>query len=620
MGRSLDASSARSTSSAITIIWALVACAAAGCGSSAPTPGGGMILPGEIETQNKSKAFASEHIRFEEITDFAGIDFVYKNGSEHDYSVILESLGGGVAVFDFDADGNLDLYFAQGGGFSETTSAGVKEIGIHGLPSLMLRGDGAGRFVDVTDLTRTKAGNFYSHGCHVGDYDADGFPDLLVTGYGGLQFFRNQGDGTFQEVTQEVGFTDTSWSTGVAWADFDEDGHLDCFVQHYVNWSFENDPHCGGPQEGLREICPPKLFKGLPDILYMSNGDGTFRDASLYAGLRNNTVDKRNDDGNGLGVIVGDVEMDGDLDIYVANDTTPNFLYVNDGTGAFEEVGRQNGVALDLEGESNGSMGVDIVDFDNDGDFDLWAANYEFESFALYRNQDNGYFRHYSNQAGISRLGDLFVGFGTAFFDADLDGDEDVVVANGHVVKYPTGTPLLQIPLLLENVEVQGQAYFNKVKFPDESYFSQVHMGRGLAIGDLDNDGRQDVIISNSSVDFAENASEERAVILRNTSIDPNHWLQVRLVGTATTRNGIGSILKLTTIRSDGTSREQLRIIKGGGTYLSQNDLRPTFGIPHGDTLQSLQITWPSKSEKTQVVTEFDWDQTLTIVEPREGG
>ncbi|HEV3003407.1 MAG TPA: VCBS repeat-containing protein, partial [Pirellulales bacterium] len=307
------------------------------------------------------------------------MSFSYQNGRSAGFYTILESLGGGVALFDFDNDGRHDVFFTGGGRF-------IEEKQPSGLPSSLWHNLGDWHFSDVTAPADVGRSPHYSHGCAAGDFDNDGFSDLLVTGYGGLLLFHNQGDGTFLECSRSAALDDTSWSTSAAWGDLDGDNQLDLYVAHYVDWSPSHDPRCPGEgslsplraklasaRPDIREICSPRSFAPLPDVVYYSNGDGTFRDATSEARLRTDA----DMCGRGLGVVMGDIDLDGDLDIYVANDTDDNFLYLNDGQGRFNEVAALEGVARGATGAAQGSMGVDLGDHNLDGLPDLWVVNFE---------------------------------------------------------------------------------------------------------------------------------------------------------------------------------------------------------------------------------------------------
>jgi hypothetical protein len=516
------------------------------------------------------------------------IDFTYRNGKEAEQNAILESLGGGVGVFDYDADDQPDLIFAGGGGFDDEGQP-------RGLSSVLYRGNSSGRFQDTSLPAGIPASQHYTHGIAAADFDSDGFPDVLVTGYGGITLWHNHGDGTFTDATVDSQIDDRSWSSSAGWGDIDGDGNLDLYLAHYVDWSPANNPRCSGGRNNAADVCPPRRFQGLDDSLYLSNGDGTFRDASVSSGLVKQ--------GKGLGVILVDIDQDGDLDIYVANDTTDNFLYFNDGQGHLSERGMASGTAVDDQGVSNGSMGVAVLDFGNQGLPDLWVANFEDETFALYRNEGNGLFRHSSAQVGLSALGTLLVGFGTVCGDFDGDGDEDIAVANGHVVHHPANAPVRQLPLLLLN----DHQRFLRMSFPQDTYLGSPHTGRGLAMGDLDHDGDLDLVFCNSN---------EPAAIEMNVSAPLGAWLKIRLIGTRSNRDAVGAYCVIRT-----TGGDQLRHRYGGGSYLSTSDCHLCFGIPKERTLRSLEVHWPGGqvtrlSHDDLVERGIDHSPFLTIVEP----
>ena len=555
-----------------------------------PNDIGDNVVPTDSNTNNAlGSANVGLDIKLVELTGPDIVDFTYRNGRESGNNAILESLGGGVALLDFDNDGLLDI-FLPGGGTYEGKN-------VRGLSAGLFRNLGEMKFVEVTDLAGTTPDGLYSHGAQIGDFDNDGFSDVLVTGYGSLQLFHNQGDGTFLEVHEAAHLTSRSWSSSAAWGDFNGDSFLDLYVCNYVSWSFDNHPTCPGPEPGQIEICPPKSFEGLADSLYFNNGDGTFRDVSKESGIH---LEDKISDAKGLGVLVGDVDRDNDVDIYVANDTEANFLYLNNGNGTFKELGLLHSVAFDSVGGANGSMGVDMGDYNNDLEPDLWVANYEQESFALYENRGRGRFLHVSDKTGVSSLGGLFVGFGTLFWDLDLDGDEDLVVANGHVIKYPTSKRVDQLPLLLINDK--GQRFVRKRFDPGDDYFGTPHSGRGLAIGDLDEDGDADMVFANNV---------QPAAIIDNRTENANHWVRVRLIGRRGNRDAVGAALILHT-----SSGDQLRMIKGGGSYLSQSESRLYWGVAEGSTLTGLTIIWPSGLE--QKLDSITLDDTHVVLEPVE--
>ena len=412
----------------------------------------------------------------------------------------------------------------------------------------------------------------------------------MITGYGGLQLLRNQGDGSFLKVQANLsGLTDSQWSSAAAWSDLNQDGWLDLYVGHYVDWSFENHPFCPSAKDSkVREICSPRQFQSLNDTVYLSNGDGTFREATEYCNLKPG--------GKCLGVVSLDIDRDGDADLYVANDTTHNFLYLNDGEGRFDEVGELSGVALDDHGIPNGSMGVDAGDYNQDGQFDLWVANYESEAFALYRQSSDALFTFVSHVQGIRAIESEFVGFGTLFCDADLDGDEDLFVSNGHVILHPTLAPRKQLPLVLENLSNQ----FKRIRWPEDHVLGQPAEGRGLAQVDLDQDGAPDLVFA---------PVDESPKVLKNNVGRQGTPLSIRLIGTQGNRTAVGAVVEVKTDRST-----QVRACKGGGSYLSTSENRLFFGLPDGESLREIRVHW-SLGQET-VLTPPENPVSVTIVEP----
>lgn len=552
---------------------------ASGCNTQ-PLPSNEEAKPVEVQTV----AASTEPLHLRNVTTSSGLKAIYRNGREAGENSILESLGGGVAIVDFDRDGVLDLCFPGGGRLGPNRR-------ITGVPTSLWRGRGDLTFADVSSLAQIAESRFYSHASISGDFDNDGFADLLVTGYGGLQLFHNLGDGTFREQAIPAGLDDDQWSSSAAWGDFDGDGNLDLYVAHYVNWSWENHPRCLSAVGTVPDVCGPRDFEPLDDLLYFSNGDGTFRSAASEAGLVPG--------GKGLGVVAADVNSDGRLDIYVANDTTHNFLYINKGGGTFEETGFVSGTAVDEQGVPNGSMGIAVLDFDLNLRPDIWVANYENETFALYRNEGEGNFVSVSKSAGITSLGGLYVGFGTVAMDLELDGNEDIVVANGHVMYHTENHPGPQEPIVLRN---GGQGRFMRESFPAASYFSEGHWGRGVAQGDLDENGLSDLVFSNTN---------EPAAIIANETETQHTSLTTRLVGVRSNRDGIGTRLILET-----TAGQVFRTICGGGSYLSQSDYALIWGIPTGAKVTRLTVYWPSG--KVQEIDAQSVDGARMIIEPSE--
>jgi hypothetical protein len=514
---------------------------------------------------------------FQDVTAASGLHAEYHNGEEAGYFTILESLGGGVALLDYDGDGLLDVY-VPGGGYFEGQA-------IRGYPGKLFKNLGEFRFRDVTHDAGLDQPVFYLHGCAVADYDRDGWPDLLVTGYGRVALFHNEPDGKggrhFVEVTRQVGLTDDLWSTSAAWVDLDGDGYPDLYICHYVDWSLTaNHPRCLDVDGKERDICPPGRFQALPHRLYRNLGGKAFQDVSREAGLR--IEDPRKDFGRGLGVLAIDLNDDNLPDLYVANDESDNFLYLNrsrPGVIRLEEIGLSSGVARDHMGAANGSMGVAAADYDETGRPSLWVTNFEGELHALYHNESRGkqtFFRHVSQPSGIAALGMSNVGWGTGFLDLDHDGREHLLFVNGHPNHHPRGGgSRAQRPILLRNL---GRGRFEPMTAAGGPYFQAEHNARGVAFGDLDNDGRIDLVISQVN---------GPVTLLRNVVQTSNHWLGIMLAGREH-RDIVGAKLTL-----EVSGRRLTRFAQGGGSYLSASDPRIIFGLGSKPQVGRLTITWP---------------------------
>ena len=562
----------------------LVGCVLVGCGAAdVPSP--------PVSGEHSARPPITTEIRFDDVTASTGIEFTYRNGEEAGEVAVLESLGGGVALFDLDGDGDLDLCIPGGGHYSEKKMDGKRDV--LGWPYSIFRNDGDWKFSEVTTSTIVPANQHYSHGAFAADFDNDGFCDLLVTGYGGVLLLRNQGDGTLEELAKSCGLTTNLWSCGAGWGDFNNDGTLDLYVANYMNWSFDHHPFCpvSPSRPAVREICPPREFEGQSDVLYLSNGDGTFRDASQEAGLQAQ--------GKGLGVLVADFDLDGLVDLFVGNDMVPNFQYHNLGGAKFEEVGAVTGTAFDWVGSPQGSMGVDLCDVDSDGLPDLAVANITFGGVSLYHNDGQGHFHHASRELGVFGDKSLFVSWGATFCDFDHDGDDDLLVSNGGVVRYDEeALKVLQRPLLFENK--QGRQLIN-VAPAVGSYFQEGHNARGVAVGDLDNDGRVDAAISRLN---------QPITLLRNTTASTNHWLSLRLIGRSGPRTPIGAIVKTTTAHG-----QRIHQIKGGSSYASTSDRRLMIGLG-AENSAKVEILWPNG--QTQTLTSLAGNTHWIILEGAE--
>jgi hypothetical protein len=537
--------------------------------------------PPEAPAEDGAAALLPPLEIFQDVTAQAGVAFTCRNGEEANHSTLLESLGGGVAVLDFDGDGLPDLFLVGGGYFG-----GKDNREVRGHPCRLYQNLGGWKFRDVTARTGLDKLCFYAHGCAVADYDRDGWPDLLITGYGRVALLHNEDDGhggrTFVEVTAPAGLRDRLWSTSAAWADLDGDGYPDLYICHYVEWSWALHRVCQTDDgDATGDVCPPGNFAGVAHVLYRNNGDGTFTDVSRSAGLRKEPVAA----GMGLGVVAVDVNGDRRPDIYAVNDTTMNFLYVNrssPGTIRLQEMGLESGVAMGDQARPDGSMGVDAADYDGCGRPSLWVTTFEHERHALYHNEctERGIvFRYVTRQAGIAALGPGYVGFGTAFIDLDNDGWEDLVIANGHVRRHPTRAALRQRALLLRN---QGTGCFANITVQGGAYFQVPHRGRGLAVGDLDNDGRPDLVITHLN---------EPVVLLRNdprgAEVARHHWLGIELLGRGR-RDIVGAKV---VVEVDG--RRLTRFAKGGGSYLSSSDRRIVVGLGPAQRVGRVSVIWP---------------------------
>lgn len=507
---------------------------------------------------------------FQDRTADSGVHFTYRNGEEADQYSILESLGGGVALFDFDGDGLLDI-FLTGGGFFD----GPDRDQIKGLTCKLYKNLGGWKFKDVTKEAGLDVPWWYTHGVAVADYDCDGWPDLLVTGYGKLALFHNVSDGNggrrFVDVTDAMGLRDESWNTGAGWADLDGDGFPDLYVCRYADWSFANHPVCAGHQPGVkRDVCPPHRFKPLVHALFHNDRGKAFRNVSVEHGFR--------PAGYGLGVVLADLNGDRRPDIFVSNDLAPNMLYMNRG-GKLEEKASLAGVALNDTGFATAGMGTDAADFDGTGRPALFVTNFQRELHSLYRNLGSELFHYQSEAAGLGALGRVHVGWGTSFVDVDNDGWEDLAIVNGHLYRHPAGSPINQRPYLLRNEDRDGRRVFKDISARGGAVFQTPALARGLAVGDLDNDGWPDLVISNIN---------SPVVLVQNIAAQSCQagWLGVRLVGRAN-RDVVGSHVVV-----EFADRKLTRFAKGGGSYLSASDTRILFGLSSAQAVKRVTVHW----------------------------
>ena len=499
---------------------------------------------------------------------------------------MVETFGSGVAWLDYDNDGFLDLYFANGANLAtKSPSPG----------NMLLHNTGRATFVDVTAPAGVGGNGGFATGVAVGDYDADGLLDIFVTHFGPNVLYRNDGGGTFTDVALKAGLGESSrWSSSAGFFDYDRDGDLDLYVVNYLDYRLEENPHCGFQKEGYRMYCHPSYFDGSLDELYRNDGDGTFTDVSLEAGVANPS-------GKGLGVTFADFDLDGDIDIYVANDAVRNFLYRNDG-GTFLDVAYSAGVGYDTDGKPQAGMGADSADADGDGLPDIFVTNFSDELNALYRNRGRLEFEDVSESRGL-RSTLLPLGFGTKLFDFDNDSDLDIYVTNGHVIDnihlYNPQLSYAQKDLLYENVA----GHFQDISAVSGPAFQIESVGRGAAVGDYDNDGDLDIVVSNCG---------RSPVLMRNDGGNRNHWIAIRVRGAESNSFGLGA-----KVRVEAGGRVQLKEINNVASYLSSHDSRLHFGLGRERNVKRIEIIWPSG--KKQTLRDIPADQTLLIEEVRSG-
>ena len=539
---------------------------------------------------------ASPVTLFEEIPASSGVAFHHEN-SPTAKKYLPETMGGGVALIDFDNDGDLDIFFTNGARIEDLMPVGkVLEKTDRKYWNRLYRNDGGWKFTDVTEKSGLSGvGTGYGMGVAVGDYDNDGFQDLYLTSYGGNVLYRNRGDGTFENVTAKAGVAASGWSTSAGFFDYDNDGKLDLFVCRYLEWTFDNNIPCGDKAPGNQAYCHPDNFKGVTNVLFHNNGDGTFTDVSEQAGVANPA-------GKGLGVAFADYDGDGWTDIYVANDSVMCFLYHNKGDGTFEDVSLKAGAGYNEDGKPFAGMGVDFADYDNDGRPDIFVTDLSQEMYALYRNIGDGYFQYATNQTGVGHATLPFSGWSTKFIDYDNDGWKDIFVAQGHVLDTIRLTApnlnYLQPLLLLRNNKG------NFVRVPPEAAgaaFNSSRPGRGAAFGDIDNDGYIDVVVSNIG---------QSPTILRNTSDKRNHWLAMRLEGRRANRDGIGCRVKIT-MAAGGSQLYEVQTTAG---YLSASDRRIVVGLGADTLVPQIEIRWPGG--RVQTLTRVKANQSLVVREP----
>jgi hypothetical protein len=526
-----------------------------------------------------------------EVTASVGIDFVHNHGGFGD-RFMAETVGSGAGFFDYDNDGDLDVYLVQSGPYPGFTADRI-------FRNTLYRNNGDGSFTDVTEASGA-GDTLYGMGCTFGDYDNDGWLDIYVTNFGPNRLYRNRGDGTFHDVTAEANVGDPRWGTGSGFADYDGDGDLDLYVVNYVEHTTENNIRCG-PAE-FTQYCGPRAYPGTPDVLYQNQGNGTFRDVTAEAGMEQPTVYNV---GTGLGMVWTDFDNDGTPDVYVANDDAANFYYRNRGDGTFEDMSIVAGTAYNEEGKPEAGMGVDAADYDHDGFMDLFLTHFTFETNTLYNNTGVGTFEDRTYSAGLGTPSVLKLAFGTNFIDYDNDGWIDIYIANGHLLD----NVHLTNPTVTYEQEDQLFRNLGNGKFEDQApvsgaYFRQKNVGRGAAFGDYDNDGDIDVLI---------NQSNRPAILLRNEIGNRNHYVLLHLRGRERNRFAIGARARVES--GDLVQYEEIRTESG---FLSQSDLRLHFGLGDRDRVDRVEIRWPNGFVQTLPGDEIVVDGITTIEEPAE--
>ena len=528
---------------------------------------------------------ADTNIQFVDVTQEAGIHYKHVDGRSGQ-KYFMETLGSGAVFFDYDADGDPDLYFVNGAPLPGYVSQEIPT-------NCLYQNNGDGTFTDVTE----KAGvgdTGYGHGCAVGDYNNDGNLDLYVTNYGTNRLYRNNGDGTFTEVAESAGVTEPRWSTSCAFSDYDRDGNLDLYVVNYIVFDIDENPWCGFKEKGIRAYCEPDNFIAQSDTLYRNNGDGTFTDVTKIAGIYNTT-------GKGLGVVWGDYNNDGTPDIYVANDSTENLFYHNNGDGTFEEVGFMVGVALSEDGVAENGMGTAFGDWNNDDWLDLTVTNYAEQTNTLYHNDADGFFTDATATTKTAQLTYPYLGWATAFLDYDNDGYQDLFVANGHLHENlaelgQEGT-YGQRNLLFRNNNANGT--FTEVSETLGTGMKLTDVSRGATFADYDLDGDIDIVVTNSNT---------APRLLRNDGGNGKNYLQIRLTATNGSTDAIGARVKITT-----GNLTQMREVRSGDGYLSQQDLTLHFGIGDYEQVNSIEVRWQSGTK--QLIGNVPANQVLSLEE-----
>jgi hypothetical protein len=546
------------------------------------TIAGSLLLP-------RCSAFALPEPRqfpFAEVPpEKSGIRWVHTSGKSPE-KYLPESSAPGCAFLDYDNDGWMDIYLVNSGKCDFFTPRAP-------LRNALYKNNRDGTFTDVTERAGVPGGG-YGQGVAVGDYDGDGFPDIYVTQYGRSILYHNNRDGTFTDVTEKAGVAAPGWASSAVWFDYDNDGRLDLFVGQFAEFSKELNKPCGIHEDGRIHYCIPKVYSAMPSWLFHNNGDGTFTDVSKESGIASRR-------GKVWGVVATDINNDGLMDLWVSNDTLPDFLFVNRGKGKFDEIAETAGVAYSDAGRARSGMGVDSADFDNDGWMDLFVANLDREIFAIYKNNHDETFDDLAPSTGVGKATKFMSGWGLKFFDYDNDGYLDLLLANGNpddlIATLHGEVTYEEPPLLFHNT---GRSFEN-VSAQSGPVFAKLLSARGMAIGDFDNDGATDVLVA---------INDGAPVLLRNTIGSQNHWLGVNLVGTKSNIDAIGARI---TYQAGDLKQQRMKV--GGGSFLSSHDPRIVLGIGKRTKFDWFQIQWPQPSGKVERITDLPVDRYITIVE-----
>lgn len=532
-----------------------------------------------------------------DITEKTGIKFVH-NGNHTALKYQIETMGSGVALFDCDNDGHLDLYLVNGASYPAPEPKGSTPVKSGPTDwNRMYHQSIDGTFEDVTEKSGLQ-GFGLGMGVAIADYDNDGFEDIFLTSYGGNKLYHNNGNCTFSDVTNVAGIAgsqiqDDKYYTSASWVDLDNDGLVDLVVERYIKWDWDN-LWCGEHREGFRAYCHPDDFAPVPMLVYHNAGGGHFIEVSHKLGL-----DKP---GKALGIAIADYDRDGRIDLFIANDSMPEFLFHQKADGTFEDVAFESGVAVDPEGSVFAGMGVDFADYNNDGWPDLIVTDLWGQQYSLYQNKRDGTFDYVTSSTGMGVISEPYSGWGLRFLDYDNDGWKDILIAQGHdldnIENISPNIHYRQPMLLVRNT---GK-HFVDVSSRSGAVFQKRWVGRGLAIGDLDNDGRVDAVVS-------ENNGPSH--VLHNETSTGNHWLSLHLTGQKSNRDGIGAVVKLTTVCGS-----QWATVTTSGSYLSSSDPRVHFGLGPVETVEAIEIRWPSGI--VQTLTNVRGDRELQIVEPAD--